>query len=57
MGQQAVAWGIIEINQANKIKRLKEDNTRTRYFTLNEMQKIIKQVQVALKVVVLMTDF
>lgn len=43
MGQQAVAWGIIEINQANKIKLLKEDNTRTRYFTLNEMQKIIKQ--------------
>ncbi|MDX2369166.1 MAG: hypothetical protein QNK36_12305 [Colwellia sp.] len=26
MGQQAVAWGIIDINQANKIKLLKEDN-------------------------------
>lgn len=43
MGQQAVAWGIIEINQANKIKLLKEDNVRTRYFTVVEMQKIIKQ--------------
>jgi len=43
MGQQAIAWGIIEINQANKIKLLKEDNTRTRYFTVVEMQKIIKQ--------------
>lgn len=39
MGQQAIAWGIIEINQANKIKQLKEDNTRTRYFTVGEMQK------------------
>lgn len=37
MGQQAIAWGIIEINQANKIKLLKKDNTRTCYFTLNEM--------------------
>ncbi|MBA6353415.1 MULTISPECIES: site-specific integrase [unclassified Colwellia] len=43
MGQQAISWGIIEVNQANKIKLLKEDNTRTRYFTIGEMQKIIKQ--------------
>ncbi|MEI6893999.1 MAG: site-specific integrase [Colwellia sp.] len=43
MGQQAISWGILEINQANKIKLLKEDNIRSRYFTVGEMQKIIKQ--------------
>lgn len=43
MGQQGIPWGIIEINQANKIKLLKEDNVRTLYFTVVEMQKIIKQ--------------
>lgn len=43
MGQQAIALGIVEINQANKIKLLKEDNTRTRYFTVGEMKKIIHQ--------------
>ena len=43
MSQQAISWKIIEINQANKIKLLKEDNTRSRYFTVAEMQKIIRQ--------------
>ncbi|MBL4822323.1 MAG: integrase family protein [Colwellia sp.] len=43
MGQQVIAWGIIEVNQANKIKLLKEDNIRSRYFTVGEIQKIIRQ--------------
>jgi hypothetical protein len=43
MGQQAIAWGIIEINEANKIKLLKEDNKRTRFFSVVEMRKIITQ--------------
>lgn len=43
MGQQAIAWGIIEINEANKIKLLKEDNQRTRFFSVPEMRKVITQ--------------
>lgn len=41
MGSYAVRWGILETNEAAKIKLLKENNERTRFLSVEEMRRVI----------------
>jgi len=42
MGSYAVRWGILDTNEAAKIKLLKEDNARTRFLSIEEMKRVIE---------------
>jgi integrase len=43
MGGYAVRWGILETNEAAKIKLLKENNERTRFLSVDEMKRVIEE--------------
>jgi integrase len=45
MSQLAIRMGVLEINEALKIKQLREDNIRTRFLDMNQLKAVISEAR------------
>tara|TARA_R110002167_G_scaffold29013_24_gene97069 strand:- start:1262 stop:2458 length:1197 start_codon:yes stop_codon:yes gene_type:complete len=45
MGNHAVRLGVVDVNEAAKIRLLKEDNARTRFLDIDEVRLLIKEAR------------